>query len=120
MTVPHHQDPRPAPHKIPNGAGWAAILAAGIGCAAFGLVVDLAEGSRFLFDKLNFYAPVGNLSGKTILGIVVWLSAWAILHARWKDRDFAAPGKIIVITLVLIALALLATFPLFFGLFSVA
>jgi len=120
MPALPNQESTPGAQRIPNGAGWAAVLAAGIGCAALGLCVDLAEGSRFLFDKLNFYSPVGNLSGKTILGVVVWLSAWAILHARWKSRDLAAPGKIAVLTLILLALALLATFPLFFGLFAVA
>ena len=106
--------------KIPNGAAWAAILAAGIGCAAVGFFIDLAEGSKFFFDALKFYEPVGNLSGKTILGIVVWLIAWAILHARWKNREIASPGKITAITLILIILALIATFPSFFLLFAAA
>jgi hypothetical protein len=114
MTPPN------ASEKIPNGAAWAAILAGGIGCAATGLFTDLAEGSRFVSGLLNFYKPVGSLSGKTIVGILVWLIAWAILHVRWRNRDLSAGTRITVITVILVLLALLATFPLFFGLFAVA
>jgi hypothetical protein len=103
---------------VPNGPAWAAILAAGIGCAVFGLVVDLAEASKATSNALNFYKPAGDLSGKTIVAIVVWIIAWAVLHARWKNRKLRSPGRIIALTLILILLALIAVFPPFFELFA--
>jgi len=38
--------PRDTVEKIPNGPGAAAILAAGIGCAAVGILAFAAEASR--------------------------------------------------------------------------
>ena len=61
--------------KIPNGPGAAAILGAGIGCAMLGILAFAAEASRPVADMLNFYNPVGPLSGKTTIAIIVWLAA---------------------------------------------
>jgi hypothetical protein len=108
------------PHVLPNGPAWAAVLAGGIGCAALGFIIDLAEWNTTVFKALSFYNPVGNLSGKSTLGILVWLVAWAILHAAWKNRTIANPGRILILTLILILLGIIATFPSFFSLFAVA
>ena len=45
--------------KIPNGPGAAAILAAGIGCAALGILTFAAEAAKPFANLLNFYDPVG-------------------------------------------------------------
>jgi hypothetical protein len=96
-----------------NGPIVAAMLAAGIGCLVLGLMTCLAEASKAIGGILNFYDPVGPLSGKTIVAVVAWLVAWAIFGAKWKEQpaDF---GKIFKVTLVLVALGLLGTFPVFF------
>jgi fluoride ion exporter CrcB/FEX len=101
-----------------SGAIWAAILAAGIGCFAMGILVDLAEASKSVSNALNIYNPTGDLSGKSTLAVVIWLAAWGALHARWRKRDVTSPGKIMAITIVLLLGALLAVFPPFFGLFA--
>ena len=106
------------PDPLPNGSAWAAILAAGVGCAVFGLLVDLAEASKAISAALNFYKPSGDLSGKSTIAVVVWLIAWAVLHARWKSRSIQSAGRIMAITLVLILLTLIAVFPPFFELFA--
>jgi hypothetical protein len=103
---------------VPNGPVWAAILAAGIGCATLGLVIDLAEAFKSVSNALNFYNPAGDLSGKTTVAVAIWLVMWAVLHARWKNRSIPSPGKIMAVTLILIFLALIAAFPPFFGLFA--
>jgi hypothetical protein len=100
-----------------NGPVWATILAAGIGCAAMGLLVNLAESFKGVSKGLNFYNPTGDLSGKSTLAVLAWLAAWAFLHGRWKNRRIQSPGKIMAATLILIVLALIAVFPPFFGLF---
>jgi hypothetical protein len=104
--------------RLPNGCAWASILAAGAGCAAFGLLVDLAQASKPVSNQLNFYKPSGDLSGKTIVAIVLWLIVWVILHARWKNRNIESSGKIMALTLILILLALIAVFPPFVDLLA--
>ena len=100
-----------------DGASAAAILASGIGCFAVGLMTTLAEASTALADSLRFVGPVGPLSGKTTVAVVIWLIAWAILHFAWRDqvKQF---GVIFTTTIALIVLGVLGTFPIFFELFA--
>ena len=106
------------PEKPVNGPVWAGILAAGIGCAALGALVDLSEASKSVSKALSFYTPTGDLSGKTALAIIIWLAAWAALNARWKNRDVHSPKLVLTVTLLLILLAVVAVFPPFFELFA--
>ncbi len=101
---------------LSNGAAAAAILAAGIGIFAFGTSVCLAQAVKAVGNFFTFSAAVGSLSGKTSAGIVVWAAAWLILGLMWKDRQVSL-GKVFSVTLALIALGLLATFPPFFDMF---
>jgi hypothetical protein len=98
-----------------NGSIVAAMLAAGIGCLVLGLTTSLAQGSKAIGGFLNFYDPVGPLGGKTIVAVVVWLVAWGVLASKWKDQS-ADFGKMYKVTLILVGLGLLGTFPLFFDL----
>lgn len=91
-----------------NGAAVAAFLAAGVGSFAMGLFVILNEAG--LYAAPSLYGPAGGVSGRTTFAAAAWLIAWALLHKRWAGRsiDSSAPW---FITLVLIALGLLASFP---------
>jgi len=102
---------------LPDGSACAAILAAGIGSFALGVMTTLNEASAKISAMLNLYAPVGPLSGKTGVAVLVWLVAWAGLAAAWNDRhvDFA---KVWRAALTLVILGLLGTFPLVFDLFG--
>lgn len=91
-----------------NGAAWAAILASGIGAFAMGLVVILNEAGVFAAPSL--YGPSGGVSGRTTIAVVVWLVAWVVLHSRWKGRGVDA-RRVRAVTLLLIGLGLVATFP---------
>jgi cell division protein FtsW (lipid II flippase) len=104
--------------SIPDGPAWAAILAAAIGCAFFGLLVVFAAASKSFSDSLNVYSPTGDLSGKSTLSIGAWLIAWMILHRRWKRKNLKSPGKVMIASVILILLALVMTFPPFFTLFE--
>jgi hypothetical protein len=95
---------------LTNGSGAAAILAAGIGAFALGLLAMLADKIPSLKSAMIFYKPTGPLSGVTTVAIVAWFAAWAILDARWKKQEVAL-GRINAIALVLVVLALLLTFP---------
>lgn len=94
----------------PNGAGAAAILAAGVGSfllAVFAIAGDkwMAAHSFFIFSK-----PTGPLSGVTTCAILAWIVIWAVLHARWGKRSVAL-ARINGIAFALLALSLLLTFP---------
>jgi len=92
----------------PNGALWAAVLASGIGGFAVGLVVILNEAGIFVAPTL--YGPAGGVSGRTTIAAVIWLLSWAVLHRRWRNRNVDGQ-RITGISVVLVLLGLLGTFP---------
>lgn len=112
------QDPvsREAVEKIPNGPGAAAILAAGIGCAAVGVLALATEISPAFRSLLNFYNPVGPLSGKTTVAIIVWLASWYILSRLWR-AETVAMKTVNVAAFILLGIGFLLTFPPFWKLF---
>jgi hypothetical protein len=94
----------------------AAVLAAGIGVAVFGIVVIFSEAIASVGAALAWLKPVGALSGKSIVGVAVWLVAWLVLGLVWKGRD-VRHGTVIVVSAILLVVGLLGTFPPFFELF---
>jgi uncharacterized membrane protein YkgB len=99
------------------GAASAAFVASGIGCLVIGLLTTLAEVSEGLKTALNWWNPAGPLSGKTGLGVIAWAVSWLVLHRLWKDQesDF---GRAFTLTLILLAVGFLLTFPPVFELFA--
>ena len=95
---------------LPNGAGAAAILAAGIGCATLGVLALLGDAFVGIKNFLNFYNPTGPLSGVTTLTIIVWLASWFILAQKWDGRDVAL-SRISTVAFVLLAVGFFLTFP---------
>jgi hypothetical protein len=95
---------------MPNGSGAAAILAAGIGSFALAVLSFAGDKSALIKSCLVFYRPTGLLSGVTTVAILIWLFSWGILEWRWRKRTVAA-GCISAITLALLGLSLLLTFP---------
>jgi hypothetical protein len=95
---------------LTNGPGAAAVLAAGIGSFALGLLAVLADKIPSIKTWMSFYNPTGALSGVTTCTVFVWLAAWAILQMRWRGREvrFAPVGAI---ALALLVLGMLLTFP---------
>ncbi|MEX0852819.1 MAG: hypothetical protein WD036_05995 [Bauldia sp.] len=96
--------------NVPNGPGAAAILAAGIGCAALGILALTAETSSTVHDLMNFYGPVGPLSGKTTVAIVVWLVAWYALSRLWRAKTVKM-GAVNGAAFILLGIGFLLTFP---------
>jgi hypothetical protein len=92
-----------------NGAALAAYLGAGIGALALGLLVVLNEAHLFAAPAL--YPPAGGVSGRTTFAAAIWLIGWATLHRRWKGRHVNA-RRVHVLTLILLGLAVVLTFPL--------
>jgi multisubunit Na+/H+ antiporter MnhG subunit len=94
--------------EVANGAALASFLAAGIGAFALGLIVILNSAGVFVAPAL--YAPAGGVSGRTTLAAVIWLIGWAVLHSRWKGRQIES-RRVHAVTLILIGLGVLLTFP---------
>lgn len=93
-------------------------MAAGIGCAAFGIFTDLSEVSARVGSMLNWYNPAGSLSGVAGCAIIVWAAGWVVLAARWKNRRLARPGRIMLLTILLVLAGLILTFPPFYSIFA--
>ena len=101
--------------KHPNGPGAAAILAAGIGCAAMGILAFAGDASDAIGKFLNFYNPTGTLSGVTTLAIVAWLVCWFVLNRLWAHSNVAI-AKINALAFILLLIGFLLTFPPFMDL----
>jgi hypothetical protein len=101
----------------PEGPIAAAVLAGGVGAAALGVVTTLAEVSEGLRSWLQWSDAVGPLSGKVLVAVGVWLVAWAVLHVVLRRRPYET-RRALVVSLVLIAVGVVGTFPTFFQLFA--
>lgn len=101
----------------PEGPIAAAILAAGIGALTLGLATTLVEASKSVKDALTFSTGVGPLSGKVVVSVVVWLAAWLVLHLALRTKPYES-RRALAISLVLIGLGVIGTFPTFFQLFG--
>jgi hypothetical protein len=93
----------------PNGAGAAAVFAAGAGSFLLAVFAILADKVAPIKSLMNLYKPTGPLSGVTTCAIVGWLAVWLILHRRWHWR--CIPARVTTIALVLLFLSFLLTFP---------
>lgn len=100
---------------LPNGSGAAAILAAGIGSAILGILSFAGDASEAIGKLLNFYNPVGTLSGVTTVAIILWLVAWCLLNRQWRTSAVAMTN-VNVAAFAGLAIGLLLTFPPFMDL----
>ena len=96
-----------------NGTAMASFLGAGVGAFSMGAIVLLNEAGLFAAPAL--YGPAGGVTGRTTIATIVWLVSWAVLHYRWKAREIA-PAGVYAVTLILVALGILGTFPPVWGL----
>jgi len=102
---------------LPNGPAAAALLSAGLACLTLGLLTTLAAAFPSLALALQWYQPTGELSGESTLAVGVCLVSWFVLARHWQHRQVHFT-RILVMTLILLVLGLIGTFPLFFGLFA--
>lgn len=96
--------------EIPNGAGGAAVLAAGVGAFVLAVLAIAADHIAPFKHSMIFYRPTGPLSGVTSSAILIWLAIWLALHLRWHNRTVAS-GTIGTIAVILLCLAVALTFP---------
>lgn len=98
--------------QLVNGPAAAAILSAGIGCFAIGVLAVIGDGSRTVAGLFTFYRPTGPLSGVSSLGIMVWLGVWLVLARSWRTRTVAI-RRVNLAAFLFLTLGLLLTFPPF-------
>lgn len=109
--------PMTIPEDLPNGPVAAALIAGGLGSATIALMTVLAEASAPIKNALNWWNPAGPLTGKTLVGVIVFFVSWVVMHLifRGKNVNFARAATI---AFILLGLGLLGTFPPFFDLFA--
>jgi hypothetical protein len=101
----------------PNGPVAAVLLAGGIGAATLGVVTTLAEASGSFARSLAWTSAVGPLTGKTLVSVIVFFTAWLVLHFLFRGKEVNF-NQIVTISMVLLIIGLLGTFPPFFELFA--
>jgi hypothetical protein len=101
----------------PNGPVAAALLAGGIGAATLGVVTTLAEASEAFAQALAWIPAVGPLTGKALVSVIVFFVAWLVLYFLFRGKEVNF-NRIFTISLVLLFIGLLGTFPPFFELFA--
>ena len=102
---------------VASGVAAATFIASGIGTLVLGLMTTGAVLSGGLKDVLNLWNPAGPLSGKSTFAIIAWLISWVLLNTLWKGKEMDL-RKSFIITLVLIGLGFLLTFPPIFEAFE--
>jgi hypothetical protein len=106
-----------------NGPVAAAFLAAGIGALVLGLFVVINEAigtnNGWLKFDSNFGlgSGVGPLSGKVAFEVIAYLVSWGTLSYLWRRREVDF-GRVLSISLVLVAIGFLLTFPPVFEIFA--
>jgi hypothetical protein len=95
----------------------AALIASGIGSLVLGLTVVGAEASESIRDALIWSDSVGPLSGKTGVAVIAFVLSWLGLHYALKNARLPLMTSFII-TLLLVGLGLLLTFPPIFELFA--
>ncbi len=95
---------------LANGSGAAAILSAGIGCFSLAVLAIAGDTSAVVKSGLIFYRATGPLSGVTTVAILVWLCTWGVLEWRWR-RKTVALRRVSLVSLLLLGLGFLLTFP---------
>jgi len=105
------------PSQNVDGRVAATIIAAGVGCAAFGVAVVLAESISVVKQWLTLSSAVGPLSGKAVAAVVIYPVVWLVLHVALRN---AQPKTTTVTgwTAVLLTIGLLGTFPPVYGLIA--
>jgi hypothetical protein len=99
------------------GGAAATLVAAGVGCAAFGVAVVLSESVEAVKQAFTLSTAVGPLSGKAVVAVVVYVLAWLALHVAWRRRPVAF-DTVFRCTTALVAVGVVATFPPVYGLIA--
>ena len=96
--------------SVADRAMGASMIASGIGSLVLGIAIVLAEVNADIKTFLTWNTGVGPLSGKTGVSIIAFVISWVVLHYAFQRRAISLTTSFVV-TLVLLVLGLLLTFP---------
>lgn len=96
--------------EMSNGAGGAAVVAAGVGSFVLAVLAIAADQIPDLRQAMIFFRPTGPLSGVTTCAVVMWLACWVLLHFRWRNRTVPLE-RLSILAIVLLCLSVVLTFP---------
>lgn len=102
--------------RVPGGAA-AALLAAGVGCAAFGVAVVLSESVEAIKAAFTLWTSVGPLSGKAVVAVLIYVLVWPALHVAWRRKEVEL-RNVSRYCIALLVIGLLGTFPPIYGLIA--
>jgi hypothetical protein len=94
----------------PNGPAVAAVLASAAGVFTLGFLNTAGEVIGRVRILLTWSPPIGPISGKAGVAIVVWLVLWALLSARYRGQNVDA-ARLLMVSWVLIVAGFVLTLP---------
>lgn len=101
----------------PIGPAAAGIFSAALAFATLGALTVAAEEWSGFSDWLTFSDRVGELSGKTLIAAAVYFVFWILLAFVWR-RFSPSLRRVVAVSVVLVGIGLVGTFPPFFHLFG--
>ena len=116
-TVSQEQQQIQTQTHVAYGVAAATLISSGIGVFVLGLMTTGAVLSEGLKNALNWWNPAGPLTGKTGIAVIAWLLSWVLLNTIWKGKNVDL-RKSFIVTMVLIGLGLIFTFPPVFEAFE--
>jgi hypothetical protein len=96
--------------SLADRAMGASMIASGIGSFVLGIAIVLSEVNVDIKSFLTWTSGVGPLSGKTGVAVIAFIASWALLHFVFKSKPITLMTSFII-TVVLVVLGLLLTFP---------
>jgi hypothetical protein len=88
----------------------ASMIGSGIGSLVLGIAIVLSEVNADIKTFLTWSSGVGPLSGKTGVAVIAFVVSWVVLHYAFQRKAVSLTTSFII-TLVLVALGILLTFP---------
>jgi hypothetical protein len=96
--------------SVADRAVGASMIASGIGSLVLGIAIVLAEVSPDIKSFLTWNKGVGPLIGKTGVSVIAFVLSWVVLHYVFQRKATNLTTSFII-TVVLLVLGLLLTFP---------
>jgi hypothetical protein len=96
--------------SVADRAMGAAMIASGIGSLVLGIAIVLSETNAGFKSLMTWTSGVGPLSGKSGISVIAFLVGWVVLHYAFKSKAVSLTTSFII-TVVLVVLGLLLTFP---------
>lgn len=103
--------------SVADRAVGASMIASGVGSFVLGVAIILTEMNADIKTALTWNSGVGPLSGKTGVSVIAFVLSWVILHYAFQRKGITLTNSFII-TMVLLVLGLLLTFPPIFMAFG--